>query len=191
MLAPILLISSLAVEPSFPVEKGTTWEYVLDAGGVQGDLTQVIEASVQKPSGWELTLRNEMKFGAERATATERLLVSTGGVFRLSCPHGDFEPGLQIAGGAKDTEWRGIIDGQWGRISSTGETRVVGTTKLNVPAGAFETQESSAIYSFEINGRKSSSQCGYWFAPGVGFVRMDATLPVGRVRAELRKFTRG
>lgn len=176
-----LLAAAIGTGAFFPTSVGTEWRYEVEVLGAKGSLTQTIEDSKGTPDGTELLISSKTLLGGQTITGFERVVVGHAVLYRLSNSLGNFEPALCLASTETMWEWTGKVGDN---NSSRANGRLVAPKRIRVPAGEFET----VVYEIELHAGALTTVSRYWFAKGVGWIRIEHELPGGTLIAELTEF---
>jgi hypothetical protein len=169
LLSALVLAAAPAPKPKYetfyPANVGTKWVYQ------DGDEETTLAVSAVDRKGGELTVSLVLVSKDGKTTPDEKLLLSEKGLFRLGVSGRNFDAPLCLVrfphkdGG----KWDVNISGPAPLRKEAGTATAVKIEEVTVPAGKYE------AIRVEI---KTTSPCGtplettFWFAPGVGLVKM-------------------
>lgn len=179
-----MIIAALALASAFPCALGTNWNYEISVLGQKGALSQ----RVVEVNGPDVILESTGSLGSSRSTSRETWrLPESGEIFKVADRQGAFSPPIPIfKGDAGQWKWSGTVIHDGEQSHANADVSVFPHAKLITPAGGFNAYEISL--DLQIGDQTISNR--YWYAKGVGWVRIEAYLPGGTVSLSLAKLAK-
>jgi hypothetical protein len=182
MTGSFVLAQDAATTDLYPLKKDSKWEYKV------GESKIVVHVASSDASGATLeTLVND------KVVATETIQVKGDGVYRTKINKTDITPPVKILdldmGKAKaaGTEW--TIDSKIQDQAVKGKFTIKPSEKVKVPAKEYENVVVVDGPDFSIAETKTGVK--YWFAPGVGIVKLAYSISGNDAVLELTNYTEG
>lgn len=185
MIAAALIFAYSVGTPFFPEAPGTAWTYELTVLGQRGTLVQRVSAN----HGGKLSLAMTATLGKQTTTSAEELQVLGGTIARTRGAVGLLSPALPLFSGAPGSwEWQGTATLGGVSRKAWASVEVDSPAQISVPVGRFSAHRIRVAMTIEADGKRVTLPTTYWFAKGVGWVKVQAELPAGTVDLNLKEF---
>lgn len=182
----VLFVASAALAQTtdlYPLKKDTKWVYKV------GETTITVKVTAADANGATLeTLVND------KAVASEVIQVKADGIYRTKINKADIAPPVKILelkdgkAVAKGTKWK--VDSKIQDQAVKGEFTIKDDAeKVKVPLKDFDKTVVVDGPDFEIAGTKTGVK--YWFASGVGIVKLTYNIAGNEAVLELKEYTEG
>lgn len=172
-----------AKENLFPTGVGSTWSLTGKAGTQPLDMTATI-ASVKAQGANKTVQMNWAMNGKQQMQET--YLVSPTSVSRVRTSmsgSSDVVPPMPVIqypmSVGKSWEWKGVLKTPGTAINGSATLRVASKDKIVTSAGTFNAYRVELKLTVEAQGQSMTIPNSYWFAPGVGLVKQEASIPAG------------
>ena len=179
----------------FPTSVGTTWIYELTVLGQEGVVTYTIVEPYGLPDAQEFKLKIEARLGKRTVISYETYKVSSTGITQIATARGRMEPGLMIlrveAKEGDTWKWHGRIFGKGDPSDAGAQVSILRTETLITPAGRYQTILSQVEMKITSDREEIVIPTRYWFAEGIGWVKIETDLPGGTLTLVLKSFKNG
>jgi hypothetical protein len=181
-----------AAQDYWPMKLGNTWTLDTTVGAQK--VPQVATVSDVKREG-NATLAT-IKYSGGGRQFSETYRVTSQVVERVSSDMGQgsspINPPIPIIKypltAGKKWDWSGTITTMGRAVNGNSRLTVTGPVSVKTPAGTFKAMRVHSALTVEAGGQKVNLPNDYWFAPGVGMVRQEATIMQTKISGILKSY---